>query len=43
MGDEYGYAPSAAKSGPSGQPDEREARGLGNLLSIGRRRYAKRR
>ena len=28
MGDEYGYAPSAAKSGPLGQPDEREARGV---------------
>ena len=28
MGDEYNYPPSAAKSGPSGQPDEREARGV---------------
>ena len=28
MGDEYTYARSAAKSGPLGQPDEREARGV---------------
>jgi len=28
MGDEYSYAPSAAKSGPKGLPDERVARAV---------------